>query len=316
MADSNNTNTEDSAEKAYAAAAEAMAAKEPPVLDSPATAASEIDDSAEPVEFPAKPKRGRKPRIAEDVAAEPMAAEPVALPPVKPAPKPRRAAAKPAKTIKATASAAKPAPKLAVKRAAAKPAPAAPGKTAPIARKTSIQKIKTAPKAAPKTVAKTIKAGIPVAPTIPFIAKIKEIPMDVTESIKDAVNGAQEKAKEAFTKTSAAASEYTEFAKGNVEALVESGKILASGLQEMGNKLIADSKTAFETVTADVKALSSVKSPSEFFQFQTDILRRNFDTAVSYGTKSGEAMVKLSGDVIKPISGRVTLAVEKVKAAA
>jgi hypothetical protein len=299
MADSDVTKIDDSAEKAYAAASEAIAAKDPPETD--ADSVTE-DSSAEPVEFPAKPKRARKPAVspAEPIAVAPVVAAPVveAGPAAKPAAKPRSV-------------------KPAVKRAAAKPAIAAPAKTSPIkARKTSVQKIKTARKAAPKITPKTVQTSASAAPTIPFLAKIKEIPMDVTTSIKDAVNGAQEKAKDAFTKTSAAASEATEFAKGNVEAFVESGKILASGLQEMGNKLIADSKTAFETATTDVKALTAVKSPTEFFQFQTDLLRRNFDTAVSYTTKTGEAMLKLSGDVIKPISGRVSLAVEKVKAAA
>jgi len=290
MADTDVTKTDDSAEKAYAAASEAIVAKELP--EGPAT-----DDGAEPVEFPAKPKRARQP--AEAVAAAPVVE---ALPAAKPAPKPRAA-----KPIKAST----PAPKLAVKRAAAKPAIAAPAKSAPIKpRKASVQKIKTAPKTS------TVKPSPSAAPAIPLLAKIKEIPMDVTASIKDTVTGAQEKAKEAFAKTTAAANEATEFAKGNVEAFVESGKILASGLQELGNKFVADSKTAFETATTDVKALSAVKSPTEFFEFQTDLLRRNFDTAVSYSTKTGEAMVKLSGDVIKPISGRVSLALDKVKAAA
>jgi hypothetical protein len=189
----------------------------------------------------------------------------------------------------------------------------APAKSAPVkARKASVQKIKPAAKAAPKPV----KASPAAAPTIPFIAKIKEIPMDVTASIKDAVSGAQEKAKEAFTKTSAAASEATEFAKGNVEAFVESGKILASGLQALGNTFVADSKTAFETATADVKALTSVKSPTDFFKLQGDLLRRNFDTAIALTSKNSEAMLKLTNDVIAPISGRVSLAVEKVKQAA
>ncbi|MBV1690563.1 TIGR01841 family phasin [Novosphingobium sp. G106] len=303
MADSDVTKIDDSAEKAYAAASEAIVAKELPEAETPAETEVESDAGAEPVEFPAKPKRARKP-------AEPVAVAPVveALPAAKPASKPRAA-----KPIKAPIKVGTPAPKLAVKRGAAKSVTAAPAKSAPIKpRKASVQKIKTAP----KTASPVKKASPSAAPSTPFFAKIKEIPMDVTASIKDTVNGAQEKAKEAFAKTTAAATEATEFAKGNVEAFVESGKILASGLQELGNKFVADSKSAFETATTDVKALSAVKSPTEFFKFQTDLLRRNFDTAVAYSTKTGEAMVKLSGDVIKPLSGRVSLALDKVKAAA
>jgi hypothetical protein len=42
-------------------------------------------------------------------------------------------------------------------------------------------------------------------------------------------------------------------------------------------------------------------------------MRRNFETAIAYGSKNSEAMLKLTNDVIAPLSGRVTLAVEKLK---
>jgi hypothetical protein len=125
--------------------------------------------------------------------------------------------------------------------------------------------------------------------------------------------GVQMKAKDAFTKSTAAVGEYGEFAKGNVEAMVESGKILASGIQGMSSKLVADGKTAIETMTADVKQLASIKSPADFVQVQSEIMRRNFDAAMSLGTKNSEAMLKLVSDAFAPISGRVTLAVDKVR---
>ncbi|MFA7603676.1 MAG: phasin family protein [Novosphingobium sp.] len=207
------------------------------------------------------------------------------------------------------------APKPAAKPAPAKSAPAKPTPAKP--RTASTRKPRATPKAtrAAGTAPKTARAGA-AAPRTSFIAQPKETFMDMTASITDAVNGAQEKAKEAFTKTSALANEYGEFAKGNVEAFVESGKILASGLQELGNKFIADGKSAFETATADVKALSGVKSPTDFFKLQTELLRRNFDTAIAYGSKNSEAVFKLTNEVIAPISGRVSLAVEKVRKAA
>lgn len=302
MADSDDTKAEVSAEKAYAAASEAVGEKIVPESSLEPVAVPEeaapAETSVAPVEFPAKPKRERKPRPVAVVASEPVeAAAPAPL--AKSAVKPARPRAPANKTIRATKSVAKPAPKPAIKRAAAKPV--AP-KPKPIAAKT----------------AKPAKAPVrpAVKPSTPFLAQLKEIPMDVTASIKEAVNGAQEKAKDAFAKTSAAATEYGEFAKGNVEAFVESGKILASGLQEMGNTFVADSKAAFETATADVKAFAAIKSPTDLFKLQTELLRRNFDTAVAYSTKTGEAVAKLTNDAFAPISGRVSLAVEKLKKAA
>lgn len=316
MADTDQSKAEASAEKAYAAAAEAAgvpaaspqasdgletpapAVREPEILE----AATSIEEATAPVEFPAKPKRAVE-RSAPKTAAKP---EPAALPASIPAAKPKVDRPRALKPTAKTAAI----PKLAVKRAAAKPAPApktvAQRKPAPknIKRET----IETAPKSA--------KASAPATPRPSFIAQLKEIPMDVSTTIKDAVDGAQAKAKEAFSKTSAAASEYTDFAKGNVEAIVESGKIIAVGLQEIGNQAVAETKTAFDTLVADAKALSSVKSPIDFFKLQTELLRRNIDHAVAYGSKTSESVIKLTSDAIAPISGRVTLAIEKVKKAA
>ena len=40
-------------------------------------------------------------------------------------------------------------------------------------------------------------------------------------------------------------------------------------------------KGAFETVTADLKAMAAIKNPTELFKLQGEIARRNFDAAVA-----------------------------------
>jgi phasin family protein len=203
---------------------------------------------------------------------------------------------------------------------AAKPAPAA--KVAapkPAAKKASVKKA-----AAPKKIIKKAAAPKkPAAKTAPLstlkdtiMTKTQNVTEDFTAKVKDVVTEAQDRAKVAFEKTQAYAAEGVEFTKGNVEALVESGKVLAAGLQDMGKDVVAEGKTALETMTADVKELAAVKSPADFFKLQGEILRRNFDAAVATGSKRSETMVKLATDAFAPIQTRVSLAVEKVKQAA
>ena len=206
-------------------------------------------------------------------------------------------------------------PKAVAKKAAAKPAV-----TQPAVKK------KVAKNAAKPVVAKKIVKQVAVkAPAkVTSLIKLKDAIMtkttatteDYTAKIKDVVATAQDRAKAAFEKTSAYASEYGEFTKGNLEAVVESGKILAAGLQDMGKTYVAEGKSAVETITADVKEIAGVKSPADFFKLQGEMLRRNFDAAVASGSKHSEAMVKLAGDAFAPISTRVSLTVEKVKQAA
>ena len=153
------------------------------------------------------------------------------------------------------------------------------------------------------------------------LSKIKDAIMsnktaEPIAAVKEAIADAQVKAKVALTKGSALLSEAGEFTKGNAEALVESGKILANGLKEMTTANVAEGRAAVETFTADVKQIAAVKSPNEFVKLQGDIARRNVDQAIAYGTKNSEAMIKLVSAAFAPLSGRINLAVAKVKKAA
>jgi phasin family protein len=144
----------------------------------------------------------------------------------------------------------------------------------------------------------------------------KTTPTDFIASFQNVFGDLQSKATAAYEKSTSTLGEVNEFTKGNVEAVVESGKILASGLQDLGATMVADSRSAFETLTAEVKDLAAVKTPAEFFSLQGALARKNFDTAVAQASKSTEAFLKLANEVMTPISGRVTLAVEKVSKAA
>lgn len=135
---------------------------------------------------------------------------------------------------------------------------------------------------------------------------------DFTKPIVDAFGEYQSKAKVAYEKGTEVATEVTEFAKGNVEAIVESGKIFAAGAQTLGKGYVEEAKTAYETLTADVKELAAVKSPTELFQLQGKIARRNFDMFVSLSSKNTEAFLKLANDVAAPLTGRVEVATAKL----
>ncbi len=132
---------------------------------------------------------------------------------------------------------------------------------------------------------------------------------EFTDKFQSSFKDASEKAKAAFGDMGA-------FAKGNVEAMLESSKIFAAGLQEMGKGYVAESKTAMESLTAEFKELTTVKSPTEFFEKQSALLRKQFDAAVATSSKNSEAMLKLANEAFQPISTRVSLAVEKMKQAA
>lgn len=190
-------------------------------------------------------------------------------------------------------------------------------------RKAKMKAAKPAPKPAAKTSTPTPKTNKKEAASVKSAAaKQKDFTImnaatkEMTESMQTAMKDAAEKAKAALEKSQAAFGEMGSFTKGNVEAVVESTKILAAGLQEMTKGYAAETKTVVETMTADVKELAAVKSPAEFFEKQNAMLRKQFDAAVAATSKNSEAMLKLASEAFQPISNRVSLAVEKIKQAA
>lgn len=220
------------------------------------------------------------------------------------------------------------APGDAVKPApAAKQAPTQPKARAKAPATAKVVAKKTVVKAAPNKAAakKTVKAAPSSAAAGPtpvsqikdtIMTKTKTAAADFTAKLTEAASEAQDRAKAAFEKGSALFAEAGEFSKGNVEAIVESGKILASGLQDLGKGYVTEGKSAFETMTADAKELAAIKSPADFFKLQGEIMRRNFDAVVATGSKHSEALVKLANESIAPLSTRVSVAIEKVKQAA
>ena len=125
-----------------------------------------------------------------------------------------------------------------------------------------------------------------------------------------------DRTKAAVEKSTKLVEEANDFAKGNVEALVESGRIAAKGFESFGQEAAEYSRKSFETATAALKTMASVKSPTEFFKLQSDFVRGAFDSYVAEASKNTEALLKLAGDAAQPLSNRVAVAAEKVKTAA
>jgi phasin family protein len=234
------------------------------------------------------------------------------------------AAAKPADASKSV-EAAKPAPAKidaavaevkaapAVKKAAPKKAPVSKKGKPAAARKARATKVSVRKAAAAKPA--PIKTDSPVSKMKDKIMATTKT-TDFTKTAKDAAADMQARAKAAYDKLQAYAGEVTEFTKGNVEAIVESGKIIGAGVQDLARGEVEAAKGAFETVTADLKAMAAVKSPTELFKLQGEIARRNFDAAVARASKNAEVSMKLANDAFAPISTRMSLAAEKVSKAA
>ncbi|MGB3795812.1 MAG: phasin family protein [Alteraurantiacibacter sp.] len=223
----------------------------------------------------------------------------------------------PAQKVPAAKKSAPAAKKPVAKKAAGKK----PAAKKAIAKKTPARKTVAKKSPAKKPAKAPIAASIEADDNQPSVSQLKEKIMankntDYTAPMSDMMSGAvtemQTRSQAAYDKSTMAVSEMTDFAKGNVEAAVESGKLLAEGMQGMGQTMAEEARSAYETTTADIQEMASVKSPTELFQLQGKIMRRNFDAMIAVATKNTDATMKLANDFVAPMSARVGVASEKM----
>ena len=114
------------------------------------------------------------------------------------------------------------------------------------------------------------------------------------------------------TKGQHAISQLSDLAKSNIEAMVEAGRIAATGVRSIGEDAIASSRQSLELASTNAKSLAAATSPTEFFQLQTELARASFDRMVTQSSKMTEQVVKLAGEAIQPISTRASINAERV----
>lgn len=120
-----------------------------------------------------------------------------------------------------------------------------------------------------------------------------------------------EKSQEAVRKSQAFAEQLTEAARANVEAVVESSRIAVAGVRDLGQEVLASSRGGVEQASSAVKTLAEAKSPTEFFQLHSELVRSSFDRFVAEGSKFTEQVVKLAGEAVQPLSNRASVNAEK-----
>ncbi|MBM3928122.1 MAG: phasin family protein, partial [Sphingomonadales bacterium] len=193
---------------------------------------------------------------------------------------------------------------------------AAPAKSAARAAKPVVKAATDAVEATVEPIKKAVETAVSATPKVAPTVEKDVTKMATQFETPKMFTDVSDRAKAMFSKSQSAVADMGEFGKGNVEAMVESGKIAAKGFETLGQDAADYTRRSFESMTAAMKNMASVKSPTELFQLQSEYVRSAFDQAVAQTSKNTEAMIKLASDAAQPLSNRFAVAVEKVKTAA
>ena len=202
--------------------------------------------------------------------------------------------------------------------------------TKPVAKaKPAVRRVRKAPAKAVEAVKKVTKRKAKPVRKPARVAAVKKIERTKTmtydfnqlfagfqipgaDKVQDIVAEANERGQKIAAKSQKAAEELTELAKANVEAFVEASKIAVGGAKAIGQDVVASGREGIEQASDAVKTLAEAKSPTEFFQIQSDLARASFDRFVAETSKLTERVVKLAGEAAEPLQTRASLNAERI----
>ena len=155
-----------------------------------------------------------------------------------------------------------------------------------------------------ETITKSIEAEAPV---------VEKAAANAVAQAQAGIETMNEKVRDMMEKNMKSMTDMTEFAKGNVEAMIESAKAATTAAETMTSHFVESSKNSMEEAQAALKSMTSAKTPNELMQFQTDFAKTQFDKAVANWSQMSETWMKLAGEVVQPLSNRMAIASDTVK---
>jgi phasin family protein len=136
------------------------------------------------------------------------------------------------------------------------------------------------------------------------------------EKVTAGFEATQAKMKEGVEKVMKTAEELVAFNQGNLEAIVKSGQIWATGMQDLSKHIAAAAQASMDESMSAFKALTSVKSLKDAFELQSSLARAALEKSLTESGKLTDASFKLTEQALAPITARVNVAVEKFAKAA
>jgi hypothetical protein len=136
-----------------------------------------------------------------------------------------------------------------------------------------------------------------------------------TNRVKEVFADVGGRAKAAREQVASRRAELSQFNKGNVEALKESGKILASGAKPLANEAVANTRKQLGEISGSVKSLKGVK-PAEAVKLQREAAKASFATARADTKAFGQSCAKLASEAAVPLKSRIAAVRGEQQAAA
>ena len=135
-----------------------------------------------------------------------------------------------------------------------------------------------------------------------------------TESVETPVAVGQEQVAAAVKAGTEVFKNYEEviaLSKNNVEAVVKANTLFVNGVQDLNKEIFAMAQATLEENAVMTKKVLSCTSFQDAVAIQNDLVKANYEKAMTESRKITDMTVKLAEGATAPITKQVNLAVEK-----
>jgi len=105
------------------------------------------------------------------------------------------------------------------------------------------------------------------------------------------------------------------FGKENTDAFVKSSSLAVKGLEELTKAYTAFANSSIDQTMSAVKALTAVKSPTEFQTVYSNLAKTGLESLVAEGRKIQELASTVVTNSVAPINARIQAVAGSFKAA-
>lgn len=106
------------------------------------------------------------------------------------------------------------------------------------------------------------------------------------------------------------AEQLANFGQGNVEALVKSSQIFATGMQDVSKLMAASAQAAMDDAMSAFRAMTSVRSLKDVADLQASLARSAVEKALTQSGQVAETSFKVAEQAFAPIGSRLSVAVQ------
>lgn len=102
----------------------------------------------------------------------------------------------------------------------------------------------------------------------------------------------------------------TEMTRGNVDALLESSRAAAGGMQTIAQEVADYSKQAFERTTTAGRTMALARTAPELIQLQSEFARTEFSNSVAEYSKLSQTMFETMAAIFEPLQKQAITAAQ------